>query len=345
MSRRDSDSTEDALPRDYPPPFLDDPTIAEEISAEGVSCCVCGHSDGTPIARAWDYEYRTSRQSWTYKRCPGCALVYLDPRPRESELRSIYPPHYYSFDEARRTNPFVEYFRGKLEASKTRLFERHVGTGPRRILDVGCGDGRFMESLIAHGDPAWQVSGIDIDEGAIARARSKGLDARLSRLEDLDADAGSYHMVVLFQVLEHVADPRAMVAKVRELLRPGGVFVIETPDVAGWDERWFRSGLWGGYHVPRHWNLFTPDNLERLLVEEGFQVQAKRPLISTSFWINSLYNRALVAGAGPRTLAFLDYQNPLLLALFIMLDTARMAFGARTSNQRVIARRAEIATS
>lgn len=328
-----------STPTGLEPPFLDDPSIPERIATEEVTCCVCGRDDAQPVATAWDYEYRTSRQPWTYKRCPECALVYLDPRPATSELGTIYPSNYYSFDEAKRTNPLVSFFRGKLEALKTRAFSRFVGSGPKRILDVGCGDGRFMSCLVEHGDSAWQVSGIDIDQGAIARARAKGLEASVTRLEDLEPGDRRYHMIVLFQVIEHVSDPRAMVAKIKDLLEPGGVFVIETPDVAGWDERWFRTGLWGGYHVPRHWNLFTPDNLDRLLTEEGFTVEAKEPLISTSFWINSLYNRALVRGAGERTLKFYDYQNPILLGVFIVLDKLRMAFGARTSNQRVIARR------
>lgn len=322
-----------------PPPFLDDESIPARIETEEVTCCVCGRSDATPVARCWDFEYRTSRQEWSYLRCPECALVYVNPRPATSELATIYPPHYYSFDESKRDNPLVTYFRGILEGMKTRVFAGHVGGGANRILDVGCGDGRFLSVLREHGDPEWQLHGIDIDEGAIARARDKGLDARVSRLEDLGADEEPYHMIVLFQVIEHVSDPRAMVAKIRSLLAPGGVFVIETPDVAGWDERWFRSSHWGGYHVPRHWNLFTPENLGRLLREEQFDVEVTQPLISTSFWINSLYNRALVRGAGPRTLSFLHYQNPLLLGLFLVLDKLRITFGARTSNQRVIARR------
>lgn len=327
------------------PAFLCDPAIAAELATERQTCCVCGRDDGVPVAEAYDYEYRTSRQLWIYKRCRGCALVYLDPRPAVSELGRIYPPNYYSFDEEKRGNPLVAYLRGKLEAMKARAFARHVGGGARRVgggarrvLDVGCGDGRFLSVLRRHGPPEWQLFGIDIDAAAIERARAKGLDARPCRLEDLPEDGEPFDLIVLFQVIEHVSDPRAMVAKVRRLLAPGGVFVVETPDVAGWDERLFRDGLWGGYHVPRHWNLFTPANLSGLLEQEGFEVLECRPLISTSFWINSLYNRALVGGAGPRTLGWLHYQNPLLLALFLMLDKLRILFGARTSNQRVVAR-------
>jgi SAM-dependent methyltransferase len=208
-----------------------------------------------------------------------------------------------------------------------------------RVLDVGAGDGRFLSVLKRAGPPGWRLEGLDIDTGACERARAKGIAMHQSRLEDFEAPEGGYDMVVLMQVLEHVADPRDTCRRIRALLAPGGAFVIETPDVAGLDERLFRDGLWGGYHVPRHWNLFTPTNLTRLLEQEQFAVVEQRPLISTSFWINSLYNRALVRGASERTLRFLHYQNPALLALFLPLDRAAIALGRRTSNQRVVARR------
>jgi len=325
------------------PPFLGDDSIPADIAVESVRCAVCGGGDSDVAARGYDYEYRTSRRQWIYRRCRECGLVYVDPRPAVSELGTIYPPHYYSFDEAKRDLALVTFFRRKLEAMKVKAFAGFAGPGPRRILDVGCGDGRFLGVLRDFGPEDWELKGIDIDAGAIERARAKGFDARCVRLEDfeLEPDAEGFDMIVLFQVIEHVSHPDRMCRKVRELLKPGGVFVIETPDVAGWDERLFRDGLWGGYHIPRHWNLFTPDNLGRMLRQEGYEVVHTQPLISTSFWINSLYNRLLVRGAGERALAFFHYQNPLLLAVFILVDKLRMLFGARTSNQRMVARRVD----
>lgn len=321
------------------PPFLKDDSIRAELAVEEVTCAVCGGQEAKHVATGYDYEYRTSRQAWHYGRCTECGLVYLNPRPATSELGAIYPPNYYSFDEEKRDVSLVSFFRRKLEAMKVRAFAKHLEPGSRRILDVGCGDGRFLSVLREFGSDEWSLSGIDIDEGAVERAKRKGIDARTVRLEDFDPGEKRFDMIVLFQVIEHVSEPATMCAKIRELLEPGGIFVVETPDVAGWDERLFREGLWGGYHIPRHWNLFTPETLGRMLVQEGFEVVGGQPLISTSFWINSLYNRALVRGAGRRTLGFLHYQNPVLLGAFIALDKLRMLFGARTSNQRMVARR------
>lgn len=321
------------------PPFVRDSSIPAALATERVSCCVCGPAPRETVATAYDYEYRSSRQPWIYVRCSGCGLVFLEERPTAAELPRIYPPHYYSFDEGKRSNPLVAKLRGRLEAGKARQFAEHVAKPDARVLDVGSGDGRFLEVLRSAGPPGWRLEGLDIDSGAVERGRAKGLTMHRARLEDFDGHREGYDLIVLMQVLEHVSDPRDTCRRIRRLLAPGGVFAIETPDVAGFDERLFRDGLWGGYHVPRHWNLFTPENLSRLLEEEGFETLEKRPLVSTSFWINSLYNRALVAGAGARTLRFLDYQNPVLLGVFLPLERLAIALGRRTSNQRLVARR------
>ena len=321
------------------PAFLSDARVPADIAVEPVRCCVCGAVDGEVEARGFDYEYKTSRREWVYRRCRGCALVYVDPRPADAELRTIYPPHYYSFDERKRTNPAVAFFRRKLEAATARAFAKVAGPGAKRVLDVGCGDGRFLGVLRDFGPQEWELEGLDIDAGAIERARARGLAATCARLEDFDPPDRRYDLIVLFQTLEHVSEPRAMCRKIHALLAPGGLFVIETPDVAGWDERLFRGSLWGGYHIPRHWNLFTPENLERMLATEGFETVLKQPLISTSFWINSLYNWLLVRRAPEGVLRFFHYQNPFLLAFFVPVEKLQIALGRRTSNQRLVARK------
>lgn len=321
------------------PPFLSDNSLPAALATTHVHCAVCGADDAPVVATGYDYEYRTSRQPWRYGRCAQCGLVYVNPRPAVEELGAIYPPNYYSFDETQRDSGLVRFFRRKLESMKVGAFHGYVGDGPKRVLDVGCGDGRFLGCLRDFGPGDWVLEGIDIDAGAVDRARAKGFAARLARLEDFEPEDGRYDMVVLFQVIEHVSEPAAMCRKVHALLEPGGVFVVETPDVAGWDERLFRTGLWGGYHIPRHWNLFPGDVLQRMLEQEGFEVVGSQPLISTSFWINSLYNWLLVRGAPKRLLRFFHYQNPLLLAPFLLLDKVRIALGGRTSNQRMVARR------
>ncbi len=134
-------------------------------------------------------------------------------------------------------------------------------------------------------------------------------------------------------------DPAALAERVFALLRPGGVFVVETPNLAGWDYALFRRRWWGHYHFPRHWNLFSAHSLHSMLARAGFVVEKSDQLISTSAWTISLGNYFLDRGYPRWFSGFFNYKNPALLALFVAVDAARARLGHETSNQRVIARR------
>jgi hypothetical protein len=123
------------------------------------------------------------------------------------------------------------------------------------------------------------------------------------------------------------------------LLRPGGCFIVETPNLAGIDYRLFRRSWWGHYHFPRHWNLFSTASLRRLLEGSGFEVERSEYLISTSAWTISLHNYFLDRGYPDWFTAFFHFKNPLLLGVFVVLDSLRSRMGYETSNQRVVARK------
>ena len=307
------------------------------LSLIETGCVVCGGKEAEPEATGRDFEYDTVPDEFRFVRCRGCGHVYLNPRPAPSELGRIYPANYYAFSGG--GNPLVARLRRHWEGGKVRLYRRYIGEGPRRILDVGCGDGRFLELLRDYGAPEWQPVGIDIDEAAVARARARGFEARVCRVEDFEGADGTFDGVIMLQLIEHVEDPARVAERVAGLLRPGGVFVVETPNLGGPDYRLFRGRHWGHYHFPRHWNLFSTAALHRMLEERGFEILRTEYLISTSAWIISLHNRALDRGLPDPVVRFFHYQNPLLLSLFVGLDWLRARLGGVTSNQRVIARR------
>jgi SAM-dependent methyltransferase len=262
--------------------------------------------------------------------------VYLNPRPRVADLSAIYPASYYAFTGG--GNPLVARLRRVWEAGKVRLYRELVGAGPRRVLDVGCGNGRFLGLLRDFGAPEWRLVGIDLDAQAVAECRSRGFEAHVARVEDFE-DAGGFDAVVMLQLLEHVEHPGEVCRRVHRLLRPGGCFVVETPNLAGLDYRLFRRSWWGHYHFPRHWNLFSTRSLHRMLEDAGLRIERSEYLISTSAWTISLHNYLLDRGWPDRLVRFFHYQNPLLLALFVALDWTRARLGLETSNQRVIARK------
>ncbi|HEY8152793.1 MAG TPA: class I SAM-dependent methyltransferase [Myxococcota bacterium] len=300
-------------------------------------CALCGSGDAELAASGFDFEYSTAPNEFRFLRCLACAHEYLSPRPAASDLSVIYPPNYYAF--AGPGNPLVARLRRRWEAGKVRLYRALVGAGPRRLLDVGCGDGRFLSLLREFGAPEWELVGIDFDEAAAARCRALGFEAYAGRIEDLPVAEGTLDAVIMLQLIEHVEDPVAISRAVFRLLRPGGVFVVETPNLGGLDHRWFQGRWWGHYHFPRHWNLFSTASLRRMLEAAGFQIARSEYLISTSSWTISLHNYLLDRGWPAGIVRFFHYQNPLLLAFFVPFDWLRARLGYETSNQRVIARK------
>lgn len=303
-------------------------------------CVLCGSDDSEVCASGTDFEYDTSDDVFQMVSCRRCGHQYLDPRPASSELDVIYPPDYYSFTGTR--SRLVARMQRVWESGKVRLYRELVGDGPRRLLDVGCGDGRFLGLLREFGDESWELVGLELDASAVARCRATGLDVRPERVEEFaerEEQRGRYDAVIMLQLIEHVEDPALICERVRDLLEPGGVFIIETPNLGGLDHTLFKGRWWGHYHFPRHWNLFTADTLVRMLETRGFEIVRHEYLISTSSWIISHHNYAKDRGWPLFAQRFFDYQNPILLGLAVIVDSLRTRLGLETSNQRVIARK------
>jgi len=309
---------------------------APRLDLVDTRCALCGAATQEPEAYGYDFEYDTASNPFRFVRCASCGHVYLSPRPSPADLGVIYPAHYYTLAG---TGSLVAKLRRIWEGKKVNVYRDALGAGPKRILDVGCGDGRFLQVLHDFGSREWELVGVDFDPLAVERCRARGFTAHQKRVEDMVAEDGTFDAVVMLQLIEHVEDPVAIARRVFALLRKGGIFVVETPNLAGWDYALFRKRWWGHYHFPRHWNLFSRESLERMLRDAGFVIDRSERLISTSAWTISFGNYFLDRGYPSWFAKFWNFKNPLLLAIFVTLDSVRARLGAETSNQRVIARK------
>jgi SAM-dependent methyltransferase len=135
------------------------------------------------------------------------------------------------------------------------------------VLDVGCGRGDLGVALIRRG---WRVSGIEPSASACAVARVRGVDAHQGTLATSSFDE-PFDAVVMNHSLEHVAEPRADLARIFGLLRADGVLALSVPNFASWQRRRF-GAAWFPLDLPRHRTHFTPKSLELALKAAGFEV-------------------------------------------------------------------------
>ena len=318
------------------------PLVAEEVVPV---CPVCGGEDHGNFAEGYDYELMTCANRWRFVQCDHCSHVWLNPRPAIAELATIYPKHYYAYNYATKISPVAVKAKEWLDRGKLRGIVGALGRQPASFMDIGCGDGRFLRSMEKLGVPRDRIYGLELDERVVAPLREQGFQAFCERVEDCERiPEASLDLITMFHVIEHVDDPASVVRQAARWLAPGGIFAVETPNLDSLDARLFHDTHWGGYHIPRHWNLFQPDTLARLFSDQGLEPVATRYQTGHSFWMYSMHH-SLRYGTPPRPRLgrWFDPVGGFLpfLAGFTAFDKVRAALGAKTSAILMLARKPE----
>ncbi|MBW8829368.1 MAG: class I SAM-dependent methyltransferase [Burkholderiales bacterium] len=174
-----------------------------------------------------------------------------------------------------------------------------------RLLDVGCGNGAFLSRMKSLG---WQCIGIETDEVAARFAREHfGLDVRQSSLTEAAFAEGTFDVVTLSHVIEHVHSPIALLLECRRILKPGGKLVVLTPNTRSLGHRIF-GRAWRGLEPPRHLHAFHPQALQTYTERAGMSTQrlTTEPRMMRSIWYASRLIQRAERGRHTRN-TVLDY--------------------------------------
>ncbi len=328
---------DDALPRGWE--AMDAPRVP---TTPVPMCPVCDNPHQTDYASGYDYELETCRNRWQMVQCQGCSHVWLNPRPAVDALSTIYPPSYYAYNYDSQVSPLAIAAKQWIDRRKMAGVRKALSAPARSFVDIGCGNGRLLETMHGLGVPRDRCYGLELDQQVVQNLNEQGFSAYCERVETCsDIPAGQIDLATMFHVIEHVDDPGVVVERVADWLSPEGVFVLETPNLESLDARLARRTFWGGYHIPRHWNLFTPETITHLLERHGLEVIDIRYQSGHSFWIYSLHHR--LRYGRPRLPRLARWCNPFrnlpLLALATGFDRLRAMMGMKTSAMLVTARK------
>ena len=293
-------------------------------------CCgSCGASDSEHWALATDVEYRTSSETWEYRKCRLCGVIFLADPPTE-RLGEIYPPNYYSYgsDGGR---ALLQRLKERVDRRTLRRFLAAIPGERLRVLDVGGGTGSMATAARSADRRVEDTVVVDLDPACAVAAKRAGHRYVLGSVDDVELDEAD--AVLLFNLIEHVAHPVATLERLASALRPGGRILVKTPNTASWDARLFRHASWGGYHCPRHWVLFCPDSFQAAVGRAGLQVASLELTQGAPFWavswFDALERRKLLRRA--EGTAMVEHGAfALLLGAGVALDLSRRPF-AQTS--------------
>lgn len=227
------------------------PTGAEAASA----CLLCGDAGGSQ--KLFDLH----RPVW---RCGRCGLVYAEPSGTAADAR--YTESYYN------RGAYADYMgdRPAIHRNAARTLARleRLVAG-RRLLDVGCAAGFFLEAARARG---WEVWGLEVSEYASQFARRRlSLDVRTASILSPPDDLPALDVVTLWDTIEHLDRPDLALANVRRLLSPQGVLVLSTGDYGSLLRR-LTGRRWRLFADPTHNFFFDRRTLAELLRRAGFRV-------------------------------------------------------------------------
>ncbi len=227
-------------------------------------CILCKHSKFKIIST----QVRDSK-NYSIIKCVKCNHVQLFPIPSKKNEKQFY-------DEELQNSAIKKDFKIS-EIRKNSSFDierrtnsiRKLITKNSKILEIGSGDGFFLEKMYDNG---YNITGIEISKQRRERSKkitkAKILDQDFSQeIKDLD----KFDLIVLFHVLEHIHEPKNFLKNISKLLNSNGKIVVEVPNYNDFQIRVNKSYK-NWQHQRAHIHYFTPKILKKIFRESGFKV-------------------------------------------------------------------------
>lgn len=250
-------------------------------------CRICGENKKS---------FRFNLYGYTIVSCTQCQLVYTDFQPTKKFLKDFYSSSYFQNGEDKRS--FADY--GAEEKALRSTFHHRIRslelkqTG--KALDIGCAYGFALLEL----PRGWKKYGLEVSAAAVLKARKFNPKAVIKTGELKPDSFGriKFDLITLFDVVEHLCEPKKTLEIVYKKLNKGGKVALTTGDVDSLFAK-ISGQHWHLYNPPQHLSYFSAKTIARLLKEIGFRrikithPAAYYPLNYLTYKLKNLYHLPL----------------------------------------------------
>lgn len=245
--------------------------ISKHVLMETVNCNLCGSDSARKFMKV---------DGFNIVKCRRCGLVFVNPRLKFNQLAEIYMDGTYYKNPSFNSNQngaslygYEDYLKDEEEILKT--FARRLDTIEKysnrgKLLDVGCGLGFFLKLASERG---WKVNGVEISKLAadFVKKRHK-LPVFNGTLAQANFKKGYFDAITLFDVIEHIPDPKSMLLQANELLKPNGLLAVTTPNIGSLSARILGTRWEEVKRVREHIYFFSEKTLKSMLRSAGYKV-------------------------------------------------------------------------
>ena len=233
--------------------------------------CACGFCKSTN-SRILYKTYDIFENKYTINKCNDCSSYFLAPRPTNEMLAQAYDSSYYGEKEEKFSSPLIEKALDYFRSGRSRRLSKYLNNGAK-VLDVGCGNGRFLKYLLNYGN--YELYGTEMEGNSAKRAsRTPEIKLKVGSLEQNDFPENYFDAITLFHVFEHLAEPKQMLEIIAKIIKTNGIVVFSFPNISSFQSKIFK-GKWLHLDPPRHLFFFEPKDFINIMQGHGFKIIKK----------------------------------------------------------------------
>ncbi|MEM9835494.1 MAG: class I SAM-dependent methyltransferase [Bacteroidota bacterium] len=245
-------------------------------------CPLCNSRQIHPFLVAKDHSI--SQEDFELWSCQNCSFTFTQDAPAPAEIGPYYKSENYishSDTKAGLVNRLYHMARDYMLGRKFNLLQR-VSKG-KKILDYGTGTGYFVDYLQRNN---YDAEGIEIDDDARQYGSQKfGIKIHPPAFLTESTQEKSYDAISLWHVLEHLYEPYDYLKRFHEILKDDGVLLVAVPNFSSSDAQHY-GPYWAAYDVPRHLWHFSPDTMEKMMANAGFQLSETHHMPMDPFYVS-----------------------------------------------------------